>query len=277
MNSSRDGDGTESLGCGEAVENSGLVVPKPRRYPLPRHTTSAPSAFGPGPVERCPKLLPKGDRRAYSSVSINSINGIFPFPSDPRSTASSPPPASMYEFAEFLQQDTPPRLRRRNSPETWLPCPRIPRNNPIISYFGEIAPRPKIPHLVSVTEQPQDSAGGFPSERGWWNYFYSGGGASSSHATAQNREEATIRPPELALPPMGHDQWSMDVEAANTPHTPLTEKALMKHQRRLRYKARVSKLRTALRVAWGKLVDCFLLMACAIWWFICGCGCGLFG
>lgn len=265
-NASRDGDGTEPLSR-EMVENSNLVVPKPK-YPLLR-PASVPSAFGPDLVARCPKSLPKGDRRAYS-VSINNTNGIFPFPPDTGREVS--PPASMYELAEFLQQD-PPRLR--NSPETWLPCPRIPRNNPIIPYFDEIAPRPKIPHLVNVTEQPRDSTGGFPSERGWWNYFYRGGGASS-HPTGQNREEATIRAPELALTPMEHDRWSMDVEAANTPHTPLTEKALMKHQRRLRYKARISKLRAALRVAWGKFVDCFLMMACAIWWFISGCGCGLF-
>ncbi|PUU83323.1 hypothetical protein B9Z19DRAFT_1061114 [Tuber borchii] len=255
---------------GSLVENSGLVVPKPR-YPPPR-PASVPSTFSPNLVARCPKSLPKGDRRACS-LSINNTNGIFPFPSDAEPAAS--PPASTYELGEFLQQDHP---RSRNSPETWLPCPQIPRNNPIIPYFQEIAPRPKIPHLVNVTEQPRDSTGGgFPSGRGWWSYFYRGGGASSSHATAQNhREEATIRVPELALSPMGNDRWSMDVEAANTPHTPLTEKALMKHQRRLRYKARISKLRAALREAWGKFVDCFLLIVCAIWWFITGCGCGLF-
>ena len=267
VNASRDGDGTESLGC-QVVENSGLVIPKPR-YPLLRHT-SAPSTFGQDLVEQRPKLLPKGDRRAYS-VSIDVINGIFPTPSNTRRTAS--PPASMYEFSEFLRQDLP---RSRDSPEVRLPCPQIPRNNPIVSYLGDITPRPKIPHLVNVTEQPRDSAGGFPSERGWWNYFYSGGGAAS-HGPAWDREETTIRAPEPALLPMGNGRWSMDVEAANTPHTPLTEKALMKHQRRLRYKARISKLRTALRTAWCKFVDCFLLVACAIWWFISGCGCGLFG
>lgn len=255
---------------GSLVENSGLVVPKPR-YPPPLRPASVPSTFSPNLVTRCPKSLPKGDRRACS-LSINNTNGIFPFPSDAGPAES--PPASVYELAEFLRKDHPPS---RNAPETWVPCPQIPRNNPIIPYFQEIAPRPKIPHLVNVTEQPRDStAGGFPSERGWWNYFYRGGGGASSHATAQNPGETTIRAPELALPPMGDDRWSMDVEAANTPHTPLTEKALKKHQRLLRYKAKISKLRAGLRVAWGKFVDCVLLIACAIWWFISGCGCGLF-
>ena len=264
VNASRDGDGTKLLSC-EMAENSGLVVPKPR-YPLQR-PASVPSTFSPNLVARCPKSLPKGDRRACS-LSINNTNSIFPFPSD-AGRAASPPPGSVYELTEFPQQDHP---RSRNSPE--LQCPRIPRNNPIIPYLDEIAPRPKIPRLVNVTEQPRDSTGGdFPSERGWWNYFYRGGGASS-HATAQNPGETTIRVPELALlPPTGNDdRWSMDVEAANTPHAPLTEKALKKHQRRLRYKARISKLRAALRVAWGKFVDCVLLIACAIWWFISGCG-----
>ncbi|RPB05669.1 hypothetical protein L873DRAFT_1785401 [Choiromyces venosus 120613-1] len=281
VNASQDGDIVESLGCGVVtradsghgdttlVEGSGLAVPKPR-HPLLRHT-SAPNIFGANQLGGCPKSHLKGDRRAYS-LSLNSVNSIFPFPSDTGGTAS--PPASMYELSEFLRQDLP---RSRNSPETWLPCPQIPRNNPIISYFDEPAPRPKIPHLVSVTEQPRYSTNSFPSERGWWNYFYRSGGGGSSHATAQNREETTIRAPELDMPLMEHDRWSMDVEAANTPHTPLTEKALMKHQKRLRYKARMHKIRVSLRRAWDQFVDCFLLMACAIWWFISGCGCGLFG
>ncbi|KAG0637936.1 hypothetical protein HOY80DRAFT_970211 [Tuber brumale] len=280
VNASRGGDRTKYLGCGVAtrvgreqgdttlVRNRDLVAPKPR-YPLLRHT-SAPSIFGVNRLGGYLGSLRKGDRRAYS-LSIYSSNSIFPFPSDAGRATS--PPASMYELAEFLQQDSP---RAGNSPETWLPCPQIPRNNPIISYFEETAPRPKIPHLVDVTEQPRDFASSVPHERVWWNCFHRSGGASS-RAVAHSREETTIRALEFELPLMEHDLWSIDVEAANTPRTPLTEEVLLRHQKSLRYKARMFKLRATLQRAWGKFVDCFLLVACAIWWFISGCGRGLFG
>ncbi|PWW78127.1 hypothetical protein C7212DRAFT_363066 [Tuber magnatum] len=235
VNTSRGGDTTPA-------ENSGLVAPEPR-YPLLRHT-SAPSIIGENRLAGPPESLPKANRRAYS-FSINGIGSVFPFPSEAARTAS--PPASMYELTEFLHPDIP---LSKNSPETWLPCPRIPKNSPILSHFEETAPRPKIPHVVDVTERPRGSASSFPSERGWWNYFYRGG-CGSSHATAQSREEAAARAPEPTLPLTDHDRWSMDVEAANTPHTPLTEKALQKHQKRLRYKARMSKLRVILQRAWG--------------------------
>ncbi|KAG0126505.1 hypothetical protein HOY82DRAFT_614919 [Tuber indicum] len=253
VNASRGGDRTKSLGCGVAtrvsreqgdttlVGDRALVAPKPR-YPLLRHT-SAPSIFGVSRLGGYPESLRERGRRAYS-LSIYNSNSIFPFPSDTGRAAS--PPASMYELAEFLQQGLP---RSGNSPEAWLPCPQIPRNNPIISYFEEIAPRPKIPHLVDVTEQPRDFTSSPPPERVWRNCFYHSGGASS-HAIAHNREGGAIRDLGFELPLIEHDLWSMDVEAANTPHTPLTEEVLLNHQKILRYKARMFKLRATLQRAW---------------------------
>lgn len=262
---------------GEVLPPMGEIrtVLSSRGYPILRYTSAPNFLKASQSGSMVPSSFPKPDRRAYS-LSIDSGNSIFPFPQPDSDGRISPPPSvfpSMYELTEFLQQDLP---RSHRSPETWLPCPKIPRNNPTLAYFGSPAPRPAIPNLVNVTAQrPRQPYNNFPRSRSWWNYFYRDAFTTAQGTHLRPREEPVINITELSLPLPELDQWSMDVEAANTPRTPLTAWALRKHQKRLKKQEKRDNIKSFFWRIWSAVVDCFLMGVCAIWWFIAGCGrCG---
>jgi hypothetical protein len=77
------------------------------------------------------------------------------------------------------------------------------------------------------------------------------------------------------LPLPEADQWSLDVEAANTPRTPLTERALRRHQKHLKKREQRNSIKSFFTMTWTNFVDCFMMGFCAVWWFVTGCGlCG---